>query len=453
MTIDREARLAFELAHLQLNKRARDACQHLGLTTVAEALGCTESEFTTAPNCGRKTFESLRQRLHGFVEHAPDIDLSTLALDRELADVSRSPVVAVLAKAGFTTVGHFATTPPEELCTIRGVDADALRRLSQEVLAPIPNGSALLPDELLELRLDELILPDTAVRVVRERGLTTVGDLLSAERDEPDFLDPIGLAAVRREIARTVRRGTDPIVPTLGRESLFEPLLACLLDRIEDAAGLLLTLRIGLDQPAKQPWQIAAEQRRAEAEVLAAETAMRRLLAEECSAVLDRFARTIRSELAATDAILTPDRATPGGLLDPGRAGRAHRDAPLRLAALLFPDEFYFHDGFLSDCPPERHSRVVRALRELCDRDLLPRRLDEVRSELSDRSLETSHEVVVYVLRKSLQRSIEIDADRGEWVHVRVTTVADRLFTLLDEHDEPVPLDTLMFDYRGRHRR
>ncbi len=383
-------RLSTPISELGLPKRARTACEELGIQTVSDALRVDRAAFLAVPGCGVKTFEAFEARV------------------REFAESTRTPALLTLLPSNLLEVPIARLFLPDEVVTAcENLDIRTISQLvtRAEELSPVigADGVAALRDEIGRLV---------------ERGATRFLD------DAHDHGE-----SFRAFFAR---------LSSVGRDH-------------EDRDRL--RRRLGIGCTAETRWQLATKAKTTEDEVAEWEHGFVSAAHATYGRMLERLRQEIVTELETFEGVLTGHQLAPATILRSAALSAGDPDLPLRVASFLFPSEFHHHDTYLSTRTVEQNDELIQLIRRLCRTSMLPRSVDDVRAAIHDAGFEVPHDLVCHVARTHLHRSVQIDPLHGEMITVQARTVADRLQQLIEDRAGPTPLDELLFDYREQFRR
>lgn len=444
------------LRHFHFAKRMVQACSALELETVQDGLDCSRETFIAVPGCGSKTHRAFRSQLQRFLAHPhAGVDYAEIEeFDTALQATNRSDcTVRALNRGGIDTLGKLLTTPPDELDLIRGVQRNDWQHIVQSHIERGCTPQALLPRHFLDCNLESLFVPDDARALLRSLEIDTLGDLL-AHPGVARAMSDSGLTALRCELERIVAGGTDAWNdPHRDRGSRFRAFIDRLFADLDDASRELFERRAGIDRPTESRLRIATANDESVEDVERRERQIIEDLHSRFGETLGRLRREIEKQLDVFQGMLTVRHLEPGSLLRSALNATADHALPLRLAALLFPDDLFHHGSFVARMPPETFTKLLDALRRECRKSILPRGVDGICSAMIHRGFNVSVDLVVHVAESRLQRSLEIDPQHGERLTVRHVSMADKIQQLIEEHGKPIPLDVLLFDYRERYRR
>lgn len=439
-----DPRLEFRIADLELNRRARRACEQLGVRTVGDVLARGRREFLALPNCGPATWNHIEQRVAEFLQSLPAPGAGGARVswvDTPLANLVSSPrALRAFAHLGLRTVADFLATPRETLLSAPGFGERSYRSVLECIRAgsrPCAAGLDFLPEAVRRLPLRRLGLPRPLRAACVASGVRRVADLLRANPDElahAEGLGPDAVAELRRRMAELL----GPATQHAARHA-WNALRAAVLGLPPDDRHRAVA-RLGIG--------------RAAIPLLENDDPTLERLRE---ALVARAPRAVEALCAAVRATLDHEAGvvTPTGLA--ARTGVSARGAddpgaPIFLARCLAPREFYVHGNVLTCSTPAEVGETRACLGRLARRRSLPRRLRTLVLELGERlGRDVPRGLVEHLVRERDDLLVVHDAAGHAFVQRRPDRIDERLERILWEEGRPLATVDLVFHYRDRH--
>ena len=385
-------------------------------------------------------------------------ELPAELLTRPLTElVTNQRALAAFAKLEVRTVGDLQLTPREKLFAQRGF---ATTTWNQVVAAIVRHSQEADPLQLLPVRLlafptESLVLEPDLRRGLLRHELGDVEALLRGAKSiaADPALGTAALAAISKALDHLVapglaQMGHAPAADPTTLPGVLEHLFAALSAREQEFFGKHLGFYTHAVTPADLAHTLRISERRMELRL----DRIRRHLEARCRALLARLLDAGDREVARGDGALTAAAIPKDSLLHvPARAGLDPR-ASLRLLRFCFPNHFHLHRDALTTLPPRQIARLVRQLKDLTPRRLLPLPLAELERNLAAEKLAAPRGLLLCLLQ-TRGFEVRIDPERGELVGRRHSTLGDRLQAILQRENRPLRLDDLLFTYRDRHYR
>lgn len=453
-----DGKLSFLLRYLRPSQRALAACESLGLQTVGEFLACDKAKFTAIPNCGDRSYEALANKVQKYLGSTPQVSIKCEPSDLERpinGIVTNHRALRAFVRLGITTVGDFMATPRNDLLAIQGFGARTYSDVAQKIRSLIGSSpNHLLPSSLLSFRVYDLGLDDQLHDSLTRLGVVQLGDALRLSEDflinEPG-IGSEGMKSLRLALDRMLQVG---IAQVAGYGSIdldtFSGFLGQMLTILDQGQREILKYRVGLGCQAQSVRQLASRWKISEEQVEVRAETLRRNLEKRLPAHMMELRRATEAELRAFEGIITGERLAPGTILH--LAAKESRDPklPLRLAAFLFPSEFYLTSEFLSGLAPKLLQSLKKRLRRCTEDAHLPVSVETLESDVRDIVDPVPRELLLHILRDHMQLSVQIDPKLGEIINRRQGSIADRLQSIIEDLSTPLSLEDLFFHFRDR---
>lgn len=378
-------------------------------------------------------------------------------MQRDLRKVVKNPrALRAFARLGITTVGDFLATPKEKLLEIPGFGERTLWHVSERIRAAAGHRQAvhaLLPAALLEFSASGLDLTPGLRQHLADLGIETVRNILDVPTQAlatEHTIGEAGLAEIRTALDKLVRLGTEQTLerpePEQGQD--FRRFRTQLLSVLDHQQQLLLCQRIGLERPQRSREAVATDLGLSQEQTRSLEQATRLALRQRAPELLARIRQ--EADEASESMIRTEDLAT-GTVLHELARSTGDDLLPLRLVQFCFPKVYHLHGELLTRIPPRLWRRLRAVLTHYSHPKRLPVPLKDVELHVKAIIDPVPRRLMLHLLTKHHRLAIRVDPDKGETLERVRDSVADRLHAILQDAEDPVPAEDLLFQFRDRH--
>lgn len=442
------------IREFRLPKRVRDACDRLGLRTVADVLGVEEAKFVALRGVGQRSWRRLVATMKGALVELGAREPGAPRPDGNPHPWQDAHAHLALARLGWPDPGVMIRAPRAAVMALPGVAACSYEALVANHPAGAPDACpptslGIWPPAFVARRIIDLPLRQELARGLAAAGVTTLGDLLGTDANtlaQHPAVTETGVADLRAALAAAFSPVDDP--RARGADHDLQRLLTVLdaedRDWIAACVGLLGLRPLPRAQLARS---LALNPDQADAR----EARCRSNIQDRVPDLTQAWRRATESELTAQDGVVRAERLAKGPL-SAMAAAAGDLTLPLRLVAFLFPGDLYLVGEVLTTVDPIACRQIVQGVHRL--RHTLPRPLADLESDLLAAGLPPIRRgLLSYLLYQDAQVQIVIDSDLGEVLRRRRATVGDRLEHVLRTARSSLSIADLMFRYRDRYRR
>ncbi len=385
-----------------------------------------------------------------------ETDLDLLDLERPLESlwtglVDAPRTLATLASAGILDVGGLLRCPTAKLLALPGIGERKLARLvdaaRHQARPTTPTADPLaswLPEHLLDLDFEELDLSRSTRDALQRHGVKRLRDLMDAHvaTSAADHRAPVR-AALTKHLTSNRREPVRFLAELRRFRAGLTAHDAGLFDRV-----------LGVGQRPGTLADAAAALRVPIEELRAREVSVRAALRDACGSLLDALGRDADSALSVRDGVVGVDELVVGTGLHAASQSCSDPSLPLRWLAFARADRWCFEADRLCCLPADDFRQIVRMTqRELRRAVRTPVLVADLLAAARRAVATCTPTMVQHVLRRALGYALALDQDVGEVVTLRNTSLSDRLESILDDADHPLPVDDLLFRYRDRFGR